>query len=543
MTDSIAIQTAEPVVGPDVHAQEIVQCQGNAFVTRIRLVDGRVDEAWSTGRMMRNMNMLLRGELDERGRPGFVSQAHCLCNDGHALAAIRAVEDLAGVGLPDSAILVRKLVQSMRCMQEHLLHFYQFHFSDWVSLEAALRVDPAKAASMASLPGEDTAYFRSVQDQLRLMVEDRSTTSSYTEDEGRYQGPDALHLLLHGHALASIQIGASLQAALGLLECGPKGFKAYRIGGLPDDLDLSTATLEQLGMILEECREFIGTIFPADLARLARVYSPWTELGRGSSFLTWDGAVACGLLVAGGGLPWRLLQPDSAVIREECEPDWNHEDSHRYRLFAGRSEPLFRWGDGNYFWLSAPRHGNSACEVGPLARVMGGLLNGQGGMEQIVSRVLDDGGLSLEALNSTMGRVLSRGIEASVLMDSILEGVDELECTLVDEGRHNVDFTLPTAGIGVGRVEVPRGTLTHTIRWGQGRIMSHDYLIPSLWNFSPRDARGELGPLERALRGTPVINPDSPVEILRTLHEFDPCNTCHVVIENRDTGRTTLTTA
>jgi Ni,Fe-hydrogenase I large subunit len=540
----MAVRTAVAETEAAARERETVSCLGNAFVTRVRLADGAVDEAWSTGRMMRNVDVLLKGELDAGGRPGFVHQAHCLCNDGHALAAIRAVEDLARVRIPHSAVLVRRLVQSLRCMQEHLLHFYQFHLADWASLDRALRADPARAATLAPRPGEDAAHFREVRDRLHGLAQARGDAEAGARHGGAYRGADELHLLLHGHALDAVRTGRTLQAALALLGCGPKGFTAYRIGGLPEDLDLGAENLARLRALLDGCREFLCTVFPADLARLARAYPAWTGIGAGGPLLAWDDATGKGLVdPARGEAAWTLARPDEDAVREEREPDWRGADRHRYRLFADRGEPSFVWGEGVYFWLPAPRHGEAACEVGPLARVMTGALSEDRAVKRALSGLLGGCGLSMAAMNSTLGRVLSRGAESSALMRSLPGLLDELEGVPAGKADRRVDFGLPSSGTGIGRVEVPRGTLAHAVRWGNGRIINHDYLIPSLWNFSPRDARGVRGPLERALVGTPVADPDHPVEILRTLHQLDPCNACHVVVEDRDTGRITLATA
>jgi Ni,Fe-hydrogenase I large subunit len=540
MTDSIAVQKARSTFGSDVSAQEIVSCSGNAFVTHVRLEGGRVNKVWSTGRMVRNMNVLLRGELDGQGRPRFVNQPHCLCNDGHALAAIRAVEDLAGVVLPHSAVLVRRIVQSLRCIQEHLLHFYQFHLSDWASLAAALAADAVETARLSTVPDEDADHFRMVRERLASLAKAHPAPMP----EAAYRGAGELHLLLYGHALRAIRAGASLQTALGLLGCGPKGFSAYRLGGLSSDLDLDVPVIGRLRAALAECRDFVSSVFPGDVAHIARVYGPWAEKGRGHAFLTWDGAGPGSLIVPGADeASWRVLPSEGGAVREESEPDWCNEDRSCYRLSSDWNRPSFRWERDDFFWLSAPRHGRDACEVGSLARVLGGWLHGRDEVRQTMTAVLDDGGLSLEAMNSTMGRVLSRAIECAAGMRSVFGWLEELEGVWQAEDRHDADFVLPASGTGVGRVEVPRGSLAHTVCWDHGRIVNHEYLIPSLWNFSPRDSRGAPGPLESALAGASVADPYSPVEILRTLHQLDPCNTCHVMVEDRDTGRTSLITA
>ncbi|WP_320169417.1 nickel-dependent hydrogenase large subunit [Maridesulfovibrio sp.] len=541
MPYSVAVRLAESPAKPDSVAQKIVQCQGNTFVTCIRLVDGRVDKAWSTGRMMRDINMLLQRKNDRQGRLCFAPKAHCLCNDGHTLAAIRAVENSADVVLPESAILVRELIQDIRFIQTHLQHFYQFHLSDWVNLKAALRADPVKTARMTSVWGENATHFRSVQDNLRPLADkELKSVHSY----GEYSGREELHLLLHGHAFSSVQAGFSLQKALKLLGCTPKEFKAYHIGGLPADLNLNAATVEELRAHLEECRAFICKTFPSDLARLAKAYPHLVSLGKNTSFMAYANETTCKLKISKDQTaPWELSRYENPVVREECEPQWNDMDRRNYRLSAKQDRPLFSWNAPRSFWLPAPRHKNLACEVGPLARVLCDLSAEQSVMQQTFLRVSCDCGISIKDMTSMMGRVLSRGIESSALMDSICSSVDKLESLVTTENRHHVDFSLPAEGTGIGRVDVPRGILTHTVHWDRKQITKHEYLIPSLWNFSPRDSRGEPGPLEHALMGTPVSNPEYPVEILRTLHELDPCNTCYVLIEDHNTGLTTVTAA
>ena len=539
MTNSTSAQTIGRTARANL-GMPVVCCPGNAFVTRVRLEDGRVDEAWSTGRMMRNTGVLLRGELDAQGRPRFVTQPHCLCNDGHALAAIKAIEDLAGVTLPHSAVLVRRLVQSMRCIQEHLLHFYQFHIADWVNVNAALRADPARSARLESQKGEADADFSVVRDRVRALAK---LFSGKTQEAG-YRGADELHLLLYAHSMQAVAVGKSLQTALGILGCGSKGFQAYRLGGLPDDLDLGKEALKGLRASIEACRGFITDVFPLDLTRLARVYGSWADEGKGNAFLTWCGRERGRLIVSDSRrASWQFSLSDGAAVREESEPGWSGRDRRRYRLSADPEEPSFQWGQDESYWLPAPRHGDRACEVGPLARVLDGWLGGRSPVMRALSAMLDGSALPMEAMNSTLGRVLARGIESAALMESMSGWVDELESSLAEDDRRTATFGMPASGTGVGHVEVPRGILTHTITWDRGRIVNHDYLIPSLWNFSPRDTLGGAGPLERALVGTPVADPERPVEILRTLHQLDPCNDCHVVVEDYDTGRTFLATA
>ena len=545
-----------------------ISCSGNTFITCVRLAPNfvkrvwSVEEAWSTGRMMRNMGVLLEGGLDARGRPQFTQQAHCLCNDGHALAAVRALEDLAEIDLPRGALLVRSLVQALRCIQEHLLHVYHFHLTDWVSLEAALRADPAATARLAMIEGQDAAHFRSAQDQLRELAQEQAAGGLHgaVSAHPAYKGADGLHLLLHAHGLESLHTGALLNAALDLLGCGPDGFKAYQLGGLPQDLNLSPAVRLELRGLLLECRKFVERIFLPDLERLARTYADLADLAdladvnsflccgdyalpHGPGRLFPGGATSLAREDRHGNGPWQV-HPAQEPVHEEQEPQWSPWDRDRYRLNQGVAGPGFRWGQGEYHWLPAPRLGTEACEVGALARVLAAWAHGGGRVREVMDGSLARCGLSPAAMNSLLGRTLSRGMESVVLARAALDWLDELESCL-GSGREplRADITLPRSGLGTGRVEVPRGVLTHTIRLENGRIAAHDYLIPSLWNFSPRDSRGRRGPLEQALMGSSVADPDRPLELLRVVHALDPCNAGQLVIEDADSGRITVVAA
>jgi Ni,Fe-hydrogenase I large subunit len=550
-----AATNAPSVVKNTVPNRKII-CSENTFITHVRLVNGHVDEAWSTGRMLRNMNVLLQGKLDAQGHPQFIAQAHCLCNDGHALAAVRALEALADVQLPQSAKLVRSLVQSLRCIQEHLLHFYQFHLADWASLNAALAANPARTARLTSIPGENTQYFIQTQDRLESFAQGQENTGNHPS----YSGSDEFHLLLYAHGLESLKTGNLLNQALALLGCRGEGFPVYKLGGLPEDMDLSAELRNDLRNLLNQCLYFVRDFFLNDLRVLAKAYPEWAQTGHGSTFLSYEefshphkdnslfpGGITAPKQSNTHGWNTRLLL--SNAITETPKPQWHTADHSRYRLHPGTDNadgadgPSFTWAQGDFLWLPVPRHDNDACEVGSLARTLNGWSHGSAEIRQAVTETLDVCALAPSDLNSTLGRVLSRGIESLVLSRAALQWLDALDGTLARDGLTYTPPSLSMSGRGTGRVEVPRGSLTHTIRMEQGRITAHDYLIPSLWNFSPRDANNVRGPLEHALLGTTVAEPDRPLELLRTVHELDPCNTCLLVIEDDDSGKTTVTTA
>jgi Ni,Fe-hydrogenase I large subunit len=145
-----------------------------------------------------------------------------------------------------------------------------------------------------------------------------------------------------------------------------------------------------------------------------------------------------------------------------------------------------------------------------------------------------------EALFSTLGRTAARGIETVVIAEQVTAWVDELAANM---GKGDLRIandelwdpeTWPKEASGWGWTEAPRGALGHWIRIKDGGIANYQAIVPSTWNASPRDAQGQLGAYESALIGTPVADPELPIEILRTVHSFDPCMACAVHVTDPD---------
>ncbi|MBN2141584.1 MAG: nickel-dependent hydrogenase large subunit [Desulfovibrionaceae bacterium] len=533
-------------------ADKDIVCAGNTFVLCVRLCNGRVDEVWSTGKMVRNPDLLLEGGLDEGGAPRFVQRAHCLCNDAHALAAVRAIEDLAGVVPPRNARLVRSLVQAVRCIQDHLVHVYQFYLSDWLGVDRALRADPAKAARLAGPSGNRAGFFQNAQARLRALAQGGADVfSAASPDHPARQAPDELHLLVHGHGQASLEARAKLAKILDSLGCSDSRHPAYQVGGLSEDMDLGPLVRDRLRVLMQDCRDFVCRTFAPDLARIASAYPEWAGIGRTGTFLAWgdfsqpsgDGRLFPGGVftmaeTAGGETTLQVHPAHPDQVTELCDQSWTPEHADRYQLRFGANGPSCRWPEGAFEWLAAPRHGEQACEVGPLARVLGACAQGRVAVREMLDKTLGPANLGLGAMNSTLGRLLARGIESAVLAQAAMGWLDSLDASLAHGDRTmSRPWTLPCSGLGTGRVEVARGALTHTISVRKNRIARHDYLIPSLWNFSPRSADGVRGPLEQALMDTPVADALRPREILRTVHAFDPCNACVLLVQDADSGQ------
>jgi Ni,Fe-hydrogenase I large subunit len=197
--------------------------------------------------------------------------------------------------------------------------------------------------------------------------------------------------------------------------------------------------------------------------------------------------------------------------------------------------------DGKYSWLKAPRYDEAAMEVGPLARMAVAYAAGHTRVRQLVDQVLSALGVGPEALFSTLGRVAARGIETVVIAEQLEPWLNELQANM-DSGNlaiHNRTLwdpaTWPAEATGWGATEAPRGALGHWVHIRNGQIDNYQAVVATVWNASPRDAQNQRGPLEEALIGTPMADPARPVEVLRTVHSFDPCMACavHLVDANR----------
>ena len=514
-----------------------LQCTGNTFALRADLSDGRVWLAASGGRMLRDPGALLRTGTSSDGVPEFMERAHCLCGSAHALAAVRALEDLSGIAAPPRTELARSLALALRCIRDSLIHIYQFYLSDWIASDHAACADPARTARLADAPGENATYFSQAREALRATA----TAEAMARNHPARRGSPELHLLIKAHAMQALTVIAELGAALTRLEGKEDGCPFLSVGGRPEGLNFAPQTFETITESLRHCGSFVRKTLLPDLARLSETYRAWAALGHGGAHLCWgdllhpcgDGqlfpAAAC-RLGPGEALSSHAVRPEDALELSAAG-------------FDETGLPHIQWPGGDYHPLPAPRLGGRAWEMGPTARLFAACAMGDETVLGVVQGFLNATGLPLHALDSTLGRYVARGLECAVLARCTPAWVEAL-ASCPDTNRNvGGPWSPPASGCGTGLVEVGRGGLVHTIRVEDGRIERHDCLIPSLWNFSPRDGNGVSGPLEKATAGLAVADPARPVEILRTVHAFAPCNACIVLVNDHDTGIThTVTT-
>jgi [NiFe] hydrogenase large subunit len=147
-------------------------------------------------------------------------------------------------------------------------------------------------------------------------------------------------------------------------------------------------------------------------------------------------------------------------------------------------------------------------------------------------------GVPVQALFSTLGRTAARGLETLVIGNAMEGWIMELVGNIKNGDTKTYQaWEMPDSAQGVGLNDVPRGSLGHWINIDKKKIANYQYVVPSTWNLGPRCSQGKMGPVEEALIGTPVEDPKRPLEILRTVHSFDPCVACGVHVIDPDSNQ------
>ncbi|WP_024333403.1 nickel-dependent hydrogenase large subunit [Desulfotignum balticum] len=250
------------------------------------------------------------------------------------------------------------------------------------------------------------------------------------------------------------------------------------------------------------------------------------------------------LLLPGGVLMGDLTPKplDTNLITEDVTRGW-YEPGESRHPYQGETKPIPAEvtynTDDKYSWIKAPRYDGRSAEVGPMARNLVAYTRGQKDVKQLVDHVLSTLGVGTEALFSTLGRTAARGIETAVVGNAMETWIDELR-TNIARGDKEIyqPWTMPDTGMGYGLNDVPRGALGHWIEIDKGMIKNYQYVVPSTWNLGPRDAQNQKGPVENSLIGTPVADPKQPLEILRTVHSYDPCIACAIHVIDPHTNET-----
>jgi hydrogenase large subunit len=545
--------TIDPITRIEGHLRIDVEVDG-----------GAVTDAWSSGQMFRGLEIILQGR-DPRDAWHFVQRICGVCTTVHALASVRAVEDALNLPIPLNAQLIRNLVQGIHCLHDHIVHFYALSALDWVDVVSALDADPVAtqqlAESLSDWPGNSAKRFAAVQGKVKALVESGQLgpfANAYWGHAAMKLPPEA-NLMAVSHYLEALDYQRKATMALGVIGGKNPHVQNLAVGGVATAINLdneATLNMERLFRIKDlvtEVKGFIDNVYMVDVAAVGALYAEWLPYGAGvTNYLAAPdmptNAAATAFDLPGGTIMGGDLASSQAFanwkdarfrdnVEESIARAWYDGDWQKHPWQEDTVPAAGQWNaDGRYTWLKAPRFEGQPMQVGPLSQMLVGYTQGH---EEIVKRV--NGALSLvstiagtrvgpDALFGTIGRHAARAVRCGLMADLTLKHWQLLVDNL-NTGDLDI-FNAPTfpkgEQQGVGIHEAPRGLLSHWIVIQDGAIKNYQAVVPSTWNAGPRDAQDQLGPYEASLIDNPIADPERPLEVLRTIHSFDPCIACAV---------------
>lgn len=559
----------------------VTRIEGHLRVQATLGDDGRIADSMSTGTMWRGLEVILKGR-DPRDAWAFVERICGVCTGIHALAAVRSVEDALGIKIPKNANIMRNLVNATLYVHDHLVHFYQLSALDWVDVVSALEADPRETAAIQqkispSHPLASVGYFRDVQNRLKKFV----ASGQLGIFKNGYWGhpamklPPAVNLLAVTHYLEVLDFQKEIIKIHTILG-GKNPHPNYLVGGMTCPINMhdtgaqgtmvNEVTLNYMRDIAKRSLEIVENVYLPDIKAIAGFYPEWFKYGAGLSNknvlcygefpeIANDWSDASMQLPRGAIINGNLNEVHDVDLRDLNEiqefvdhswyryPDagkglhpWEGITEQAFELSKGSvgDKTKFEWlgADGKYSWIKSPRWKGHMMEVGPLSRLVMGVAKNVPHIKEPAMALLEELNAPLEAVFSTLGRHAARALECRWAAQKMVQYVDDLTANIRagDECAANMEkwepSTWPKEARGVGFCEAPRGALGHWCVIKDTRIANWQAIVPTTWNASPRSPSGELGAFEQSLIGTPVAVEDQPLEIIRTIHSFDPCLAC-----------------
>jgi len=567
------------VVDPVTRIEGHMRCEVNLDESNM------ITNAVSTGTMWRGLEVILK-DRDPRDAWAFVQRICGVCTGTHALTSVRAVEDALNIDIPENANSIRNIMQLSLQVHDHLVHFYHLHALDWVNPVNALKADPRATSELQqkvspSHPNSSPGYFRDVQTRIRKFIESGQLgpfKNGYWSNPAYLLPPEA-DLMAVTHYLEALDFQKEIMTVRTIFG-GKDTHPNWLVGGVPCAIGMNTAgapiNMERLNYvknITQRAIDFCKNVYMPDILAIGGFYKGWL----------YGGGLSSTNVLAYGDIPDRandysagnLMMPQGAIINgklDEVHPvDVRDPDEiqefvpHSWYKYPDGAKGLHPWDGvteanyelgpnligtktniqridegGKYSWIKAPRWKGNAMEVGPLARYIIGYAQGHEYFTDQIDSALRTLDVPLPALFSTLGRTAARGMEAVWAAEQQMYFLDKLIANIKngDSSTANSEkfdpSTWPTEVKGVGFTEAPRGALGHWIKIKDTKIENYQCVVPTTWNGSPRDAEGNIGAFEASLMNTKVEVAEEPVEILRTLHSFDPCLACSTHVMSPD---------
>jgi hydrogenase large subunit len=544
--------TIDPITRIEGHLRIDVEVDNNA-----------VSNAWASCTMWRGIENILKGR-DPRDAWLFTQRFCGVCTTVHAMASVRAVEDALKLEVPLNAQYIRNLVLIAHALHDHIVHFYQLSALDWVDILEIPKADPASTAKLAESLSPWTRNsreeFKAAQDRVKAVAASGQLgifQNGYWGHPAMRLSPD-VNLLAFAHYVQALEYQRKALQVVAILGSKTPHIQNLVVGGVSNAIDLDSQSalnmerLEEIRVLLTQVVQFVQQVYFVDVCAVAAMYPEWFKIGSGvRNYLSVpdlprDSAGSAydlpGGYIANGNLGnvHTFKTASDKEFREAVSEDVTHayyqDGKGPLHPWVGETDPAFTgWdGDQKYSWVKAPRFNGEPAQVGPLAQVLVGFAQGDPltvkYATQAISNVQAVGGIRLtpDLLHSTLGRHAARAIRACMLAE-----LAQKHLQLLTDNIAKGDYTVYNTPVfpsheleGVGTHEAPRGTLSHWVVIKDGRIKNYQAVVPSTWNASPRDRKGEHGPYEASLLHTPLARPEEPLEVLRTVHSFDPCMAC-----------------
>lgn len=548
--------TIDPITRIEGHLR--VDCEVN---------DGKVSNAWSSGQMWRGIEIILK-DRDPRDAWVFTQRICGVCTTVHAITSVRAVENALDMEIPLNAQYIRNMIMAAHGVHDHIVHFYHLTALDWVDIVSALDGDPEGAAklgaTLSDYKGNSVPAIKAVKEKLKTFVGSGQLgvyASGYWGHPAMKLPPD-VNLLAATHYVQALEVQRVANKIVTVLGSKTPHIQNLAVGGVANPINpesQSTLTLERLYAIkawIDELKDFTHNAMMSDVAAVGALYAEWTKYGAGiTNYLSVPDmpldTKGTSFELPGGFIPDGDVSKFQAIT--SYQDDYFREGvkesvKHSWYDYTGGSDSLHPWDgqtnpnytdfqdDGKYSWIKAPTFNDQRAQVGPLANVLGMYVAGHEPTKRNLHKLLDQAGavagaeIPLAAVHSTIGRIAARAVRCAVLLES-LENQWQLLMDNIAKGDFET-FNPPEfpkgEQRGFGYHEAPRGVLSHWVVIKDGKIDNYQAVVPSTWNAGPRDHNDAMGPYEASLMDNPVADPELPLEVLRTVHSFDPCIACAI---------------
>lgn len=482
----------------------VTRLEGHLSVT-VEVEDNVVKEAHSEATTFRGFEVILVGR-DPRDAP-VLSQRICgVCHEVHRITGLRALEDAAGVKVPEGARILRNMIEAITTIYSHALHIYVLcgpDYSDAITGNGLTRLNP--------ITGE--AYIEAYKMQRKLHEALAILGGKVPHNMTPVAG-GATFVPTVNQALRVVMLGEEVSDWVGPTENLPAVLER-KLAGEPKDMTL--------GHVLNDVIDI------AAYALLEGKANEWgVSHGNFISFGVYDEADGSQLEPSGVYDGTKMIPMDEKKVTEDVKYSW-YTDASGGVPTRDAPPPTPAYGkEGAYSWAKAPRYDGMPVESGPLARLIAA------GLDPFDLRKDLGGGANK---SSTLNRILARAQETLFLRDWVLgvglfEGnglKDELLAALkAGNVKTYTPFEVPDSGLGVGLWEAPRGATGHWTYIKNKLINRYQVIAGTTWNTTPRDNNGKRGPIEEALIGVPVPDDKDPINVLRTIRSFDPCLACTV---------------